>query len=209
MKLRTYCAIIGDINRSRSLANRSRVQRKFKRAIDTLNKEFKKEIASKFVLTLGDEFQGLLHSPAESYRLVRRFQEMMGDISFSFGVGAGPLSTSLNPRSAIGMDGEAFHRARAALQYAKKHKRSLWFDFDNHAIGIVNALVGSIAKGRLLLNPTQRMMAQLMRAELRQVTVAKKLNVSQQYISKAIQTTTMKETLEAEAALSEFLRRAA
>jgi hypothetical protein len=205
MQSKTYCAFIGDMNKSRTLPNRGRVQQKFKKTIETLNKEFKSAIASKFVLTLGDEFQGLLKSPEESYRFGRRCQELMGAVAFSFGVGIGTLSTPLNARTALGMDGEAFHRARAALQYSKKHKHHIWFDFDNPAVGLVNALVGSLEKGWTLLNPKQQMIAELMRKDQRQVVVARKLKVTQQYISKALRTTTMNEMIDAETALQKFL----
>jgi hypothetical protein len=71
-----YCAIIGDINKSRTLERRARAQEKFKEAVAAINKEFKNDIASKFLITLGDEFQGLLKTPARSYHIVRRFQEL-------------------------------------------------------------------------------------------------------------------------------------
>ena len=103
-----YCAIIGDIRRSRQLPRRGAVQKRFAGAIASLNREFRKEIASSFLITLGDEFQGLLLSPAASFRLIRRFQELMDPVPFSFGVGVGTLSTPLE-KQAVGMDGEAFH----------------------------------------------------------------------------------------------------
>ena len=49
-----YCALIGDINRSRELPQRARVQRAFQLAIGKVNQEFRDEIASNFVLTIGD-----------------------------------------------------------------------------------------------------------------------------------------------------------
>lgn len=58
-----YCVIIGDIDKSRTLQRRARIQEKFKEAVAAINKEFKNDIASKFLITLGDEFQGVLLTP--------------------------------------------------------------------------------------------------------------------------------------------------
>lgn len=65
-----YCAIIGDINESRKLEKRGAVQKIFERAVEQINKTYQDEIASKFLITTGDEFQGLLQTPAKSYHLV-------------------------------------------------------------------------------------------------------------------------------------------
>ena len=66
-----YCAIIGDMNKSRLLPQRANAQKKFIKAVAAINNEFQQHIAWKFVLISGDEFQGLLKSPAESYRFIR------------------------------------------------------------------------------------------------------------------------------------------
>jgi hypothetical protein len=204
MKTRTYCAIIGDINKSRALLERVKIQRRFQKAVETINKEYEQEIASKFILTLGDEFQGLLRTPRESYRLVRRFQDIMGDVPFAFGIGVGILSTRLK-NEALGMDGECFHRARAALQQAKKSKIEVVFDFEHSFLQLVNTTVALLEKEWKLLNPKQKKIAQLMKEFDHQQTVAKKINVTQQYISKALRTTVMKEMNNAEKVLYQFL----
>jgi hypothetical protein len=200
-----FCAVIGDINGSRELPDRIKIQRKFHRAIEIINAEYKKDIASKFVLTLGDEFQGLLASATDSYRLARRFQDIMGQIPFAFGIGIGGISTRLNPKGTMDMDGECFHRARAALLCAKKAKRSVVFDFESSGLSLVNAVIASMEKGWKLLNPTQKQIVDLMKLYSHQETVAKKLNITQQYVSKAMRTTIMQEMNEAENALREFL----
>ena len=204
MKKEQYCTIIGDINKSRSLAGRARVQEKFQHAIETLNKEFKKEIASKFILTLGDEFQGLLYSPSESYRLVRRFQDLMGKTSFSFGIGVGTLSTELTA-TAIGMDGECFHRARNALGRAKSNKRDVVYDYDHPTVSLVNALIGLMETQWSRLTPRQKKISQLMKELRNQEAVAKKLRITQPAVSKVYSTGAIKQLQEAEKALHDAL----
>lgn len=203
MTSKQYCAIIGDIRKSRSLPARAAVQRKFASAIETVNAEFKKEIASRFLLTLGDEFQGLLNSPAESYRLVRRFQDLMEPIPFSFGIGVGTLSTPVQ-REALGMDGEVFHRARAALTDAKKSKREILYSFDSPALDITNALIGLLESERQRLTARQKQIAQLLKDLDGQKAVAKRLRISQPAVAKVV--ASLRHMTQAEKSLHEFLR---
>lgn len=204
MKPKIYCAIIGDINKSRSLPHRAKVQKKFHRAIEVVNKEFKTEISSKFVLTLGDEFQGLLASPAQTYRLVRRFQDLMGGVSFAFGIGVGTLATSLKPKVAIGMDGECFHRARAALQIAKRQRREIVYDFDSPALSLINAIVGLMDVVWGKLTPRQQRIVQLSKS-YSQKRIARKLGITPQAISKVYSSVGIRQLNAAENTLWNFL----
>lgn len=202
MSSKQYCAIIGDIRKSRSLPARALVQRKFTSAIETVNAEFKKEIASRFLVTLGDEFQGLLISPSESYRLIRQFQDLMGSIPFSFGIGIGTLSTPLK-KDALGMDGEVFHRARAALIRAKKAKREILYDFDSPALDITNALIGLLESERHRLTVRQKQIARLLKELKAQEAVARRLRITQPAVAKVV--ASLRHMFEAERSLYEFL----
>jgi biotin operon repressor len=201
-----YCAIIGDINKSRQLQKRGAVQIIFERAVEQINKTFKDEIASNFLITTGDEFQGLLFTPAISYQLVRYFQDAMNKVNFSFGIGVGTLATNLLPKSAIGMDGDCFYRARAALQKAKKEKRELFYDFDNPASELVNALVTLLDKQWNQLNDTQKKIVLLRKNKMTQQAIAKKLRITKQAVSKAIRATTIEEMGQSVLALNSFLK---
>jgi DNA-binding CsgD family transcriptional regulator len=200
-----YCAIIGDINRSRDLPHRARVQRAFQRAIEHINTEFRDEIASDFVLTIGDEFQGLLRSAKKGYRLVRRFAELMEPVDFAFGMGIGPLSTPLRKEAALGMDGEAFHRARAALVTAKKEKRSLVLDFDHPSLPLANALLALMERDWARLTPRQKEIIHLVAKYGNQSVVARKLGISQPAVSKSVSSSLADRLAEAEEALGGFL----
>lgn len=201
-----YCAIIGDINESRKLEKRNAVQKIFERAIEQINKTYKDEIASKFIITTGDEFQGLLHTPAKSYQLIRKFQDIMDKVHFSFGIGVGTLATHLIIKSAIGMDGDCFYRARAALQKAKKQKRELFYDFDHPASELVNALVTLLEKQWNQLNDTQKKILQFRKNKITQQEIAKKLRISKQAVSKAIHITSIEEMEKSVVALDAFMK---
>ena len=200
-----YCAIIGDINRSRDLPQRARVQRSFQRTIETVNAEFRAEIASNFVLTIGDEFQGLLCSAKEAYRFVRRFAELMEPVEFAFGLGVGPLSTPLRRDAALGMDGEAFHRARAALGAAKEQRRDLVLDVDHESLPLANALLALMERDWARLTPRQKEIIRLMAKHGNQSIVGRKLHISQPAVSKAVSSSSAAPLRQAEEALRIFL----
>ncbi len=199
-----YCAIIGDIRHSRQLPRRGAVQKRFAGSIEKINREFRKEIASSFLITLGDEFQGLLFSPAESYRLVRRFQGLMEPVPFSIGVGVGTLSTPLE-KQALGMDGEVFHRARAALEKARKTKRELLCDFDSPTLDLVNALIALLDDRWRRITPRQKEIRRLLLELDRQEAVARRLRISQPAVSRVA--SSLRSLSEGERVLHEFLRR--
>ncbi|MGA9192115.1 MAG: SatD family protein, partial [Anaerolineales bacterium] len=57
-----YLAIIGDVIRSRQVADRASLQARLAHALSRLNSDEPADLAARFVLTVGDEFQGLLAS---------------------------------------------------------------------------------------------------------------------------------------------------
>src|SRR5260370_9939679 len=63
---RPSIAVIGDIVASRRVgqAQRSLVQRQLEGLVTTLNARYRRAIAARFLVTLGDEFQGVLRRGA-------------------------------------------------------------------------------------------------------------------------------------------------
>lgn len=114
-----YLVIIGDMIGSRAIKNRNAIQIKLRDALETINDVYAQAIASKFIITLGDEFQGVLHSGFESMEIIQRVQQTMESVRFRFGIGVGSLSTPLSPDISIGADGKAFHLAREMISQVK------------------------------------------------------------------------------------------
>lgn len=112
-----YLAVIADIVRSKTITNRGPFQRRLARAITSINKSFTRTIAARFVLTVGDEFQGLLASADQIVAILASLRSAVHPVELRFGIGVGQISTPLRPE-ALGMDGPCFHFARAALQRA-------------------------------------------------------------------------------------------
>ena len=120
-----YLAVIGDLVGSRQLNSqeRSTVQKRFQEILDRINHEFKEDIAALFLITAGDETQGILHRTQRCYQILRKIQMDLSPIKIVFGLGYGPLTTELK-EYAIGADGPAFYYARQALNEAKKERKA-------------------------------------------------------------------------------------
>lgn len=113
--------MIGDMVRSRSVspAQRSRIQEEFTELIEGLNQLYGGHLRAKFIITLGDEFQGLLRDaeiiPDLVWTLERRFTARV----LRLGFGYGSIHTSIK-EYAINVDGPALHSARSSLEAAKR-----------------------------------------------------------------------------------------
>lgn len=117
MKTKNYVAIIADIVSSKEIKNRKEVQDKLNKVIDHINMTYAENIASQFVVTLGDEFQGLLFDISRLLEIIDVILFEMYPITLRIGVGIGPITTEIKPEVALGADGPAYHQARNAITY--------------------------------------------------------------------------------------------
>lgn len=110
-----YYAIIGDVKDSRTLPNRNDVQEKLKKVLLDINRIYNEDIAADFLITLGDEFQGLMLKSNNIIKIVKHIQRELHPIQIRFGIGIGEISTKINKKAAIGADGPAFYAARNVI----------------------------------------------------------------------------------------------
>jgi len=118
-----YVAVIGDIKSSKKIENRKNVQEKLKNILENINEKYKEDISAKFMITLGDEFQGLLCKGENVLAVVEEIQRKMYPIEIRFGIGVGAITTEINPEMAIGADGPGYYKARSAIEFLKKNER--------------------------------------------------------------------------------------
>ncbi|MFA5612140.1 MAG: SatD family protein [Anaerolineaceae bacterium] len=114
-------AIIGDIIKSKSIPNRRKAQEELGEILQTVNQRFEVLFASKFTITLGDEFQGVLKDSNGLFRMLDQISFSMLPINLRFGIGVGSLTTEFNPASSIGADGPAYWKAREAIEDVHKN----------------------------------------------------------------------------------------
>ena len=120
-----YYAIIGDIKRSKKIENRCEIQEKLKKILDNVNSIYNNDISAKFLITLGDEFQGLLEMTASILEIIKYIQREIYPIKLRFGVGIGNVSTLINHEAAIGADGPAFYAAREMIEFLREQEKKL------------------------------------------------------------------------------------
>jgi len=137
----SYLAIIGDVIASRTIADRPAFQRRLRRTLAARNAERESSdespaakdavremaakgtrapaLASPYTLTLGDEFQVLLRRASGCFLDLLRISVDLYPERMRFALALGEIDTDLNSEQAIGMDGSAFHRARAGIDQLK------------------------------------------------------------------------------------------
>lgn len=181
-------ALIGDMVSSRELPGNQRpeIQERFKAFIEYLNQTYDRHILSRFVITLGDEFQGLLLSATPIPDLMWDIEFRFSDRELRVGVGAGVLYTPIQ-KEAINVDGPALYNARSAIESAKS-KRYLGGVFVGFGEmdSVMNGTARLLSFHRSRLTRQQLRIAQLMRSGLKQTEAAIKLRISPQAISKQV-----------------------
>jgi hypothetical protein len=117
-------AVIGDMVGSRSFQGPQRrdLQRHLRAVLQRSNQSYARAILARFVITTGDEFQGLLADPTVLPDLVWSLEERLPEIAIRLGIGCGTLETPL-AKDAVGMDGPVWHNARAAIMQAERQRR--------------------------------------------------------------------------------------
>ncbi|MBI2497629.1 MAG: hypothetical protein HYV75_06860 [Opitutae bacterium] len=113
-----YLALIGDIVDSKGLPKRGEFQTELAAGLKEISSR-NPALVSPYTITLGDEFQAVYKSAdtlfADIFSILRRIHPVRA----RFAVGVGGLSTEINRKQALGMDGPAFHRAREAMNELK------------------------------------------------------------------------------------------
>ena len=117
--IKPYIAVIGDIIESKKIEDRFESQKKLKNVLEDINTQYSNDIVSKFMITLGDEFQGLLNSGNNAINIIEYIQIKMYPIQIRFGIGIGKIDTEINQLLPFGADGSAYHNARNMINNLK------------------------------------------------------------------------------------------
>jgi len=135
--MNTYTVINADIQASRKLHDyeRHEWQLFLKSAIVQINEEYQSAIEAQFMITKGDEFQGVLKSIADVSGLMLYFEKLLYPLHLRFGVGCGAIQ-KMGSTIPIEMDGQAFHLASEALTFAKKKKLGVYMKTQDEAFDI-------------------------------------------------------------------------
>jgi hypothetical protein len=135
-----FFAIIGDIIDSKKIQDRQQVQHDMTNVLNIINEKYKTNVSSKFMITLGDEFQGLLINGEFITEIIDTIEREMYPISLRFGIGVGSISTKINYDMPLGADGPAYYNARKMIEYIKKSKNKKMEGKSNIRIEVENGL---------------------------------------------------------------------
>jgi hypothetical protein len=132
--------LIADIVESRSIPNRAVYQRKLQELLEAVNNQSRQNLLSPYTITVGDEFQAVYRTAHSLFSDVMRIVDYSFPNRIRFALAYGPISTELNARAALGMDGPAFSSARNLLNTLKKQDRTIIrFDLPrNDLIELIN-----------------------------------------------------------------------
>src|SRR2546421_11696850 len=125
---KSYVALIADAVASRDLppASRARPQADVRAAVKHLNQRYRRVLAARFAVTLGDELQCLLPTSQAVWDLAHDVRARLPSVDWVVACGRGPITTPLAP-TAPEMDGPCFHEARAAMDRAKRRRQVFAF----------------------------------------------------------------------------------
>jgi hypothetical protein len=194
-----YIAIIGDMKESKKISNRSEVQKKLNKVLEEINIKYKDDIFSKFIITLGDEFQGLLCNGANTMHILFEIEQRMYPVKIRFGVGVGEITTDVNREMAIGADGPGYYNARTAIEYLKANEKRkqnkpanirFEIDGDNQASTImINTILSLMTVIKDSWSDRQReIIWDMFEHQDSQLDVAKRLAIKQPSVQKSLST---------------------
>jgi hypothetical protein len=204
-----YVAIIADMVASRTLtpARRSRVQEQFTALIRKLNRIYRKHLSAKFVITLGDEFQGLLRDPEMIPHLVWNLEQLFLARELRLGFGYGPIYTSIK-EYAINLDGPALHNARASIDAAKRRslQGGVFTGFGPALDPALNGFARVLHHERANWPPRQREVVRRLHDGRKGTEIARELGITKQAVSRYASLAGWEAYVEAEQGWSALLR---
>lgn len=184
-------SLIGDIKGSRHIPSEERAlfQRNFLAEIQsTTSAPWRKkgDLASPFTVTLGDEFQAVYRDPEFVVADCWALWAALGSRRLRISLGVGNITTELNPRAAIGMDGPAFYAARHTLEMLKEKDQCFAVGSEAGPIDELSAYAALIGAITERLNTRQLLILTGLIEGLNQARIAARLEISPQAVSKSI-----------------------
>lgn len=184
---RESIGVIGDLVASRRVRGeaRERLQERFTDLMHHLNRQYQSVILARFVVTTGDEFQGLLRDASAIPDLIWEIEAALLPMEARLGFGRGTLETRLE-EVAVGMDGPVWHRAREAVEMAgdERGRGSCFVGFGDDTDPTLDALARLLKLIRDGWTQRQRQVAGRLRTGRTHEEIGEELGISRQAVSK-------------------------
>lgn len=200
-----YAAFTGDLVESRKLPNRAQVQKDLRSVLGALNATWENHLTVPLRVTAGDEVQGLTRVPEVVVDVMVGIADALFPVRVAWGLGLGPLSTDLLEDVSL-LDGPCFHRAREAVEEARRSSRWMRVRGAQGSAGVAaSALMNLVAALRSDWTDRQAEVVRAARGRL-QIEVAEDLGVHPSTISRTLAAAHYESVLEGETAAREVLR---
>lgn len=163
------------------------MQRKLVKILNKVNTG-NTSISSPYTLTLGDEFQAVYTKPKDLFRDLIFIEKNLYPVRIRLSISAGKITTSLNKKQAIGMDGPVFHNARDRINELKKSSYRYIISTDNNQdLDLYNSVLKLISKEIGSWKPTRYdvLLALLENKSIKEIS--KIVKISEQSVYKNIE----------------------
>jgi len=188
-----YIIMIGDIIASKEISDRINFQKKFKDVLIKPNRSFHNSMISPLTLTIGDEFQAVLWEATYMFNIMDMIEREVPSVSLRYGIGLGTIDTEINPESAIGMDGPAFHFARMAVETARKDGKIYQFGCEDRILtDRINVMTGWLDITMKKWTPQRKEIFYRYNENKTQKEIAGMMGISQPAVSQNINDKTFK-----------------
>lgn len=207
---RTVIAFLADVVGSRQIPpkKRAKLQADLDRLMAQINAQYRRAIISRFVVTLGDEFQGLVQRADDVPDIIQDIREGLGRTRVRIVVSRGLLSTPVK-KTAVGSDGPVWYAARDAMgsMHRSKQYGTVFLGFDEVTDSVSTALMGLLTYQWTKLRDSQReTVAALRHTKHDKWEVAEKFGITQQALSNRTRSSGLREYVAALDALRNLLR---
>jgi hypothetical protein len=200
--------IIGDLVSSRTLPDRQDVQRRLEVALHQVNAA-RAGLTSPYTLTLGDEFQAVLDRGSRVFLDAVTIQAAVHPVLVRFSLAVGDLSTAVNPHQALGMDGPAFHDARAGIETLKNQDSLLRLCLaDPDTTALANAGLSLISHAFRRWQTRRIQILSALQNDRPVPEIAEALEISEQAVYKNVSDGHLRDVLDAFAATGRLIDRA-
>lgn len=205
-----YLAVIGDIAGSRRFDRSARTE--IGGDISSLIAHWNADsrVAAAFVVSRGDEFEGLLHAPEMFTTILWDLATVIPHVALRLGVGVGEIYTPLVPETSDEVDGPVYHRARRAIESAATagHLGGDFVGFGEPWDSSLGAIARALYAQRAGWTAAQRTVAMSLHEGQEQIRIAEQLGVTRQNISKHASAAGWQVHADLEAAFADLLQSA-
>ena len=149
-----------------------------------LNVQSNRSIVAPFVISRGDEFQGLLSDAVSLPDMFWNLEEWFTDTDLHIGIGYGILETPVTvDGNALALDGPAFHNARHAIEDPRSHLGGVFKGFGDQGDPIINGFARILHRHRARLSDRQREILGKSRSGASQTSIAEMIGRTKQAVS--------------------------